>query len=417
MNPSISIDTSVCNDEQPIAAKRRSFKLSKRSKRIIRKCYAPITKKFLYPIIYVVSCRKKIEPNKVIFLEPRVDTLTNSVMLLYDEFERMGGYELHTHLIKEKTSRHRTIIKNYITFVKDLATARYLILADICDAVDCLPKRDGTVVLNTWHGCGAFKKFGYSTAEKIFGGNAEQKSKYHHYRNCDIVTVSSPEICWAYEEAMNLHNGQIEALGVSRTDVFYDDEYIKRGKEKVLNAVPEIGDRKIIVYAPTFRGRVRQAAGPNELDIEALQSALGDEYYLLIKHHPFVNKPPAIPETAEGVFATDVSRILNIDELLCAADICISDYSSLIFEYSILNRPMIFFAYDLDEYFDWRGFYYDYYELAPGPICKTTDQIISYIENLDEEFDLEKVKAFNSKFMSSCDGNSTQRIMDRLLNF
>ena len=143
--------------------------------------------------------------------------------------------------------------------------------------------------------------------------------------------------------------------------------------------------------------------------------SLGDEYILLIKHHPFVEKRPDIPDECKD-FALDISEKLEIDQLLCASDICISDYSSLVFEYSLFERPMIFFAYDLDDYFDWRGFYYDYDELTPGPVVADTEAIIDYIKNLDTRFDKAKVHAFREKFMSACDGHATDRIMDLVHN-
>ncbi|MBQ7116959.1 MAG: CDP-glycerol glycerophosphotransferase family protein, partial [Clostridia bacterium] len=105
---------------------------------------------------------------------------------------------------------------------------------------------------------------------------------------------------------------------------------------------------------------------------------------------------------------------MSVDELLCVSDICISDYSSLVFEYSLFEKPMIFFAYDLKEYFDSRGFYYDYEELTPGPICGTTDEIIAYIGNIEQSFDKGEVKKFRNKFMSACDGRSTERIISEV---
>ena len=105
---------------------------------------------------------------------------------------------------------------------------------------------------------------------------------------------------------------------------------------------------------------------------------------------------------------------MEIEELLCTADICISDYSSLIFEYSLFEKPMIFFAYDLDEYFDYRGFYYDYDEMTPGPIVKDSHELIRTIKEIDAAFDPAEVAAFKEKFMSACDGKATERIIDTI---
>ena len=268
-----------------------------------------------------------------------------------------------------------------------------------------------------WHACGAFKKFGMSTAELIFGDNRKSLERYPNYGNLSYVTVSSPEVIWAYEEAMNLKDTktQVVATGVSRTDVFYDQHFIEQSKAAVYSVCPAAENKKIILYAPTFRGRVAKAESPDCLDIPAMKRALGDEYVLLIKHHPFVKQPPVVPEDCAD-FAMDVTKSLEIDQLLCASDVCVSDYSSLIFEYSLFERPMIFFAYDLDDYFDWRGFYYNYDELTPGPVVKETEEIIDYIRHLDTRFDQAQVHAFKEKFMSSCDGHATDRIMALVLN-
>lgn len=135
---------------------------------------------------------------------------------------------------------------------------------------------------------------------------------------------------------------------------------------------------------------------------------------LVMKHHPFVRHPPAVPDSCAD-FAKDVTKELTIEQLLCVSDICISDYSSLVFEYSLFERPMLFFAYDLEEYFDWRGFYYDYEELAPGPVVYTNEEIIDWISHLEERFDRDRVRKFRERFMSACDGHATERILSLVL--
>lgn len=118
--------------------------------------------------------------------------------------------------------------------------------------------------------------------------------------------------------------------------------------------MPQAADRKVLLYAPTFRGNVSKAEAPDALDIAAMARELGEEYILLIKHHPVVKNRPQIPEEAKN-FAFDVTESLEIEALLCSCDLCISDYSSLIFEYSLFERPLIFFAYDLENYGDLAG--------------------------------------------------------------
>lgn len=354
---------------------------------------------------------KKIKKKKAVFVEVRFDEITDSFRLVYDRM-KADGFDIHEQFIENIKPGKWGYIKRCLRMLEDISDAHYVFLNDACNVTSCIPLRKGTKIYQLWHACGAFKKFGMSTAELIFGDNRKSLEKYPNYGNLSYVTVSSPEVIWAYEEAMNLKDTktQVVATGVSRTDVFYDQHFIEQSKAAVYSVCPAAENKKIILYAPTFRGRVAKAESPDCLDIPAMKRALGDEYVLLIKHHPFVKQPPVVPEDCAD-FAMDVTKSLEIDQLLCASDVCVSDYSSLIFEYSLFERPMIFFAYDLDDYFDWRGFYYNYDELTPGPVVKETEEIIDYIRHLDVRFDQAQVHAFKEKFMSSCDGHATDRIM------
>ena len=359
---------------------------------------------------------KKIKREKAVFVEVRFDEITDSFRLVYDRM-KADGFDVHEQFIENIKPGKWGYIKRCLRMLEDISDAHYVFLNDACNVTSCIPLRKGTKIYQLWHACGAFKKFGMSTAELIFGDNRKSLERYPNYGNLSYVTVSSPEVIWAYEEAMNLKDTktQVVATGVSRTDVFYDQHFIEQSTAAVYSVCPAAENKKIILYAPTFRGRVAKAESPDCLDIPAMKRALGDEYVLLIKHHPFVKQPPVVPEDCTD-FAMDVTKILEIDQLLCASDVCVSDYSSLIFEYSLFERPMIFFAYDLDDYFDWRGFYYNYDELTPGPVVKETEEIIDYIRHLDTRFDQAQVHAFKEKFMSSCDGHATDRIMALVLN-
>ncbi len=95
--------------------------------------------------------------------------------------------------------------------------------------------------------CGAFKKFGRSTAELKFGSSAATLDKYPNYENLTHVTVSSPEVIWAYEEAMHLPKGIVKATGVSRTDLFYDSEFVESRRQKLYEIMPEAKDKKVIM--------------------------------------------------------------------------------------------------------------------------------------------------------------------------
>ena len=111
-----------------------------------------------------------------------------------------------------------------------------------------------------------------------------------------------------------------------------------------------------------------------------------------------------------GDFVFDGSTTVKIETALCAADILIADYSSLIFEYSLLNKPMLFYAYDLEEYEHDRSFYFDYKSFVPGKIVINNDEIIKAIQ--DKDFRADRIPTFREKFMGACDGECVKRIAE-----
>lgn len=377
--------------------------------------YKFATLKVIYPLVYDLNKRKPIDEKKVVLIEVRSLKLTDSYTVLDRELKSQGDLNISYQYLGETILGVFGCLKRGIACVKDFADAKAVFITDACQITSCVNLRTETKLIQIWHACGAFKKFGFSTALLKFGDTEKRMLKYPYYKNISYITVSSPSIVWAYEEAMNskVFDSKVVPAGVSRTDLFFDREFLNEARQRVYEVFPYAREKKVILYAPTFRGTVRKAE-TGMVDVEKFYQELGDEYVLIIKHHPYVKNPPIIDEKYKN-FAVDLSSKASIEDLLCTADICISDYSSLVFEYSLFERPLIFFSYDIDEYNDWRGFYYDYDELTPGPVFKENEEIIDYIKNIDTQFDKQKITMFKDKFMSACDGNATKRIIDMAL--
>ena len=379
--------------------------------RVRRKALTEITIMYLYPVIYYSASKKPVDKNKIIFVESRLPVLSNSFSVIYDTLSIDKQLRLNNHFLRKTFVSDVEYTKNCIALIKDMATAGCIFMDEATHIFARIKLRKETDLVQLWHGCGAFKKFGYSVSDGSFGASKRAKTRYPVHTNYTLATVSSDEVVPHFEEAMNLKGkGIVSATGVSRTDIFYDSSFTAASYDKLYSILPEAKNKKIILYAPTFRGNVESATAPDKLDIGKMQECLSDEYILIIKHHPLAKERPDV----SGGFAFDFSEKMSIEELICVSDICISDYSSLIYEYTLFERPMIFFAYDLEEYFDERGFYYDYDELTPGPVFRETDEIISYIKEIEKRFEKEKVIAFRKKFMSACDGRATERIISRI---
>ena len=374
----------------------------------------------VYPKAYLAEAKRKpLDRRKVIFLDVHEEKMPDAFELIWKMLERDYDFKLSYLTLDDNHTSERfrdlELHQRRLAIIKELADAAYIFLSDANDLVSCLPLREGTRVCQTWHACGAFKKWGMSTANLTFGRDRQGLLEHPYYKNLDLVTVSSPEVEWAYREAMVLEDTPevVKPLGVSRTDVFFDPVFNEEARARIEAAVPAAAGKKLLLYAPTYRGSINHAEGPNKFDLPAMKAALGDEWVLLIKHHPFVHEREPIPD-AVATFAFDVSDDLAIEDLLAVSDACITDYSSVVFEFCLHDRPMIFYPYDLGDYLNRRGFYYDYSEMTPGPIFFETAGIIDYLVHLDERFDVQAIRDFRQRFMRSCDGHATERILQEI---
>ena len=393
------------------------WKLPKKTRKRIMKIYTFLRLRIIIPRYYkLCQKRRTINPKKVVFIEVRLPEISNNFKLLYQKLKDDYDMEIHTCLLRNTFVNQEQYLKNCLKMVKEVADAKYVFINEGSNIFSAIPLRDETVVVQTWHGCGAFKKFGFSTAEKKFGASRKQGLKYPFYKNYTYVTVSSPEVIWAYAEAMGMDEEErkkIKPIGISRTDVFYDESFRNSSFYHLYELFPEAKGKKVLLYAPTFRGKTATATTPDIIDIPLMKDSFGEEYVMIFKHHPIVKKRPVIEESCKD-FARDFTFDMAIEELICVSDVCIADYSSLVFEYSLTNRPMIFLAHDIEEYDDWRGFYYPFSEFAPGPVVKTNEQLIEAIKNINYT-DASRITEFRNKFMSSCDGHATERILNLIM--
>jgi len=365
------------------------------------------------PGMYRLFAKKKIRTRKAVFLEERGNTLSDNCRIVKAAMRRKGGWKLTDVYLHAEQGKARQALCS-LRALKDLAGASYVFIDDSSELISCLPLRPETKVVQLWHACGAFKKFGYSLHDKLFGADEKELERFPRHRNFSIVTVSAPEVVWAYAEAFHMEERKeaIVPAGIARTDVFFREASFDRARKALAKCVTRSAGH-IVLYAPTFRGNASDARAPQMPDFAWLHRLLGDDWIFLIKQHPFVKERPAVPAEQAG-YVFDLTQSMEIDELLMVSDVCISDYSSLVFEFSLLERPMAFFAPDLDEYNDWRGFYYSYEEMTPGPVCTDTQELGEYLAHLDERFDPEQIRMFREKFMCACDGHASQRLLDLL---
>jgi CDP-glycerol glycerophosphotransferase len=174
-------------------------------------------------------------------------------------------------------------------------------------------------------------------------------------------------------------------------------------------------DKKVLLYAPTWRDNEYYEKGAYKftqaLDFDLFQEKLGDEYVCIVKYHYLVKENRDWSAYKDFIYKYDMCE--DIAQLYLVADMMITDYSSVMFDYSLLRRPMLFFAYDLEDYKDnLRGFYFDFLEEAPGPIARTTKELTDSILYYKQEDYKAKYEAFHNKYNHADDGNASRKVVE-----
>ncbi|HEM1992819.1 TPA: CDP-glycerol glycerophosphotransferase family protein, partial [Listeria monocytogenes] len=381
------------------AARKISFKFI-----IRRKFKAPILiRKISRGIIFRLATLMPRKKDQVILATERSTSLEGNLLAIYD-YLFYNDMPQKVYVFLRKNRNWFEMFQLYYA----LGRTKTIVLDDYYNKIYGLKFNKKTHVVQSWHATGAFKKFGFSALEGT-DANTEEFETRAHSPYTDVL-VSSEGIIPEYMEAFRKQANQIKPIGVPRTDVFFDQEYVAYTKEKYMKMYPQLRDKKVLLYAPTFRG------GPNErfnysvvLDIAALKKELGDTHILILKFHPVI-KNVSFNVDENDPFILDLTLNNDINDLMLFSDALITDYSSVIFEFSLMNKPIYFFAYDIDDYLDERGFYFDYKATIPGEVFKDTPSLIESIKT--GKYNYDELEVFKKKFVGSLDGNSTKRFVE-----
>ena len=254
-------------------------------------------------------------------------------------------------------------------------------------------KKADTVYLNTWHGMPI----------KHIGNDVEGRKDYDS-RNVNLFCYESDFSKDIYIRALKVNPGNLIPTGLPRNDELYNvsENDIIELKQKLHLPL----DKKIILYAPTWRdskdkGKSYRLESP--VDFVKWERLLNDEYIVLVRAHHFTTK---IFNLTFNSFIRDFTSYPSINDLFKISDILISDYSASIVDFSILERPIICFAYDYENYIKERGVYIDLEKEVPSGIFKTEDSVIAHIKNMDIQKESYLTKCFKEKF-TSYGGNAT----------
>jgi len=334
----------------------------------------------------------KIKQNRVTFISLESNHLNSDFKFMYEKLNHQK-YDIKLCLIHY----HKNILGQFLYFlncIKQLYyinTSRVVILHDNNYVVSHF-KREGIIVLQVWHACGAIKKF----------GNVIKRE--YPISNYDYVLSTSAYWKKPYSEAFGVSEENVMPLGMPRTDELFDKKWIEEKKERLYLKYPQLKNKKIVLYAPTFRGNIYKGFSTISFDVQTIVEELGEDYIFIYKFHPLLGNYQLMKDNE---FVINMNHE-DTHELFTICDYLISDYSSIIFDYMILEKPMIFFTPDLESYMQNVGMFVDITKLG-YPVCQDEYEILDVIKN--ESDVLLSIPAMKNKFFDQQDGQSTKRVV------
>jgi CDP-glycerol glycerophosphotransferase len=363
---------------------------------------------------------------------------SDSPRAIHEELVRRGARVEHLWVVRdaafavpETAVPVRELSQEYY---EAYASARFVVSNDHWPR--WVERRPDQTSLQTWHGW-PIKRHGRELAERPPAVREYRRVLHQRRENWQYVVSPGPLATAILERAFPV--AEVIETGLPRTDLLLrpDRERLAADVRRRLG----LGDRRVVLYAPTYRDHLDYALGHKPralrdqptyqldlayrdgyrlgplLDLAALSSSLGEDHAVLFRKHPRVVDP--VPADAAALIC-DVSEYPDELELLLVADVLVTDYSSSVFDYAVTGRPIILFAPDLERYRDEiRGLSIDLAAVAPGPLLRTTEDVIEALRDPDavRAAHAERYEAFVAAHCPLADGASAARVVDRIFSW
>ena len=367
-------------------------------------------------IYYKIFNKKELNKKQIIFVCFKGDYYSDNPKYLYEYmYENYKDEFDFVWVMNDKNIKipgnPKTVKRYSLKYYNEVAKSKYWVVNGRHSPF--LTKRKDQVIVSTWHGT-PLKKLGLDISNAYTWNPLIKHSYIKLARDWNYLISPNDYTTNIYRSAFGYEKDILET-GYPRNDVLYNANEDKVNQIKGDLNIPK--DKKVILYAPTWRDDdvISDIQFKLELDLDKMKQTLGDEYVLLIRTHYFISDK--LDLSGVGDFTFDVSKYDDIAELYLISDILITDYSSVFFDFANLKRPILFYTYDLDRYENvLRGFYLDIHNEVPGPLLKTTDEVIDSIVNIDdvEKQYAQKYDEFYERFCSIEDGNASKRIVEKI---
>ncbi len=370
-------------------------------------------------LTYRLARRMPLE-DTILFEAWRGRQYSDNPRAIYEELVRRGDprrmvWAVEHHGI-ETPDEAETVIVGGRDYFRQLGRARWVVSNDSMPTY--FVKREGVRYGQTWHGT-PLKRIGFDIDSLQMSNRRYLEEFAREVAKWDALISPNPFSTGLFPQAFHF-GGPILEIGYPRNDIFFReaDREARVAAARARLGLPE--DHRVVLYAPTWRDNQYDRRGRYQfslkLDLERLYRELGDETVLLIRGHQLV--AGRVDTSLFGGFARNVSTYPEVSDLYLVADVLITDYSSVMFDFVNTGRPMLFYTHDLEAYRDdLRGFYFDFEAEAPGPLLRHTEDVVEALRSLDEISGeaAGRYAAFRERFAGLEDGRAAARFVDHFL--
>lgn len=354
--------------------------------------------KLIYFFIKLLPIKKRIT-----FISRQSDNPTLDIRLLNNAMEK-EDVEI-VILCKKIGDSNYEKIKYCFYMIKQMymiSRSKVVILDGYSIIVSILKHKKETKFVQMWHGLGALKKFGYSIINLEEGSSSGVADIMDMHHNYNYIFASGELAKISFMEAFNCNREVLKIFTLPRVDYLLSNEYTILSERKIYYDYPELKEKEVILYAPTFR----KNRDITEKVIELINAVDEKDFVLIIKMHP-LNNIKRIDKT-NVIFDYKYDTI----DMLSVSDYVITDYSAIAYEAAIKKLPLFFYSFDLEQYKKERGFYINYEKELPGKISDDANEIIKDIR--EKNYSLDRVEYFANKYIENKE-NCTEKIKCFLL--
>jgi teichoic acid ribitol-phosphate primase len=348
-----------------------------------------------------------IRRNRVVLASARLPVLDGNLRAIDEAIRRLRPRAEIVHLLEPYGYGRAAKLRYLLRMIRGtyhVRTAGLVIVDNAWLPVHVAPHRTGTTVVQVWHAAGALKRFGMDTTRP-----PDEPERWFLHRHYDWVVTAGEASRGPWAAALRTPIERVLPLGSARTDDLLDPARLAAARSRALGLYPALAGRRVVLYAPTFRGRGAGKADGGVIDPVRLRALLPPSDVLVLKSHPNLD-PALVPTFGYDVVASPAD---DMNDLLALADVLVTDYSSSVFEFALLRRPIVLVVPDLETYERDPGLYLDLRTDLVGALVRDTDAAAAAVTAGvvdDAAYD-----AFIARNLGGCDGRAADRIVERFV--